>query len=178
MRIGNRGLIVGVVLVVGLAGACSTGGGGGGGARGELINLSACPAGLDTDALAAEAVPLVNQQRTSAGVAALAVDPVLTQVAQDFAEQMIAEGFATHENPVTGERVGDRLNSAGYVWTSAGENLNFGQCTASQSVNEWVDSSAHRDILMNPIYTETGMGLAQGGPERMYWVQVFATPAN
>ncbi|MCP4247287.1 MAG: CAP domain-containing protein [bacterium] len=165
-----------VALAAGLLAGCSSGGGGGGG-RGELINLSACDEGLNTTALAAEAADLVNDQRANFGVATLVVDPTLAQVAQAFAEQMIAEGFATHVNPNTGEDAGDRMTAAGYAWAARGENLAFGQCSAQQAVEEWMASTAgHREILLNGAYTETGVGVAQGGEERMYWVQVFASP--
>ena len=57
--IGGGLALVGLVLM----GACTAGGGGGGGDRGQLIDLSACPAGLDTAALAAKrniTLPLVR----------------------------------------------------------------------------------------------------------------------
>ncbi len=155
---------------------CGAGGGGGGGARGELINLSECPAGLDTQALAAEAAALGNDERAQVGVPALTVDPVLTAVAEDYAQTMGIQGFTGHVDPNTGEDGGDRLDAAGYVWTARAENLEYGACSAQQAVDDWMNSSEHRDHLLDPAYTETGVGLYQGGEEGTYWVQVFATP--
>ncbi len=168
----SGGLIA--LLAVGVLAGCGAGGGGGG--RGGLINLSACPANLDTAALAAEAVTLGNQERAQAGVPALEVDPTLTAVAEDYAQTMGTEGFTGHVNPITGEDPGDRLNATGYVWIARAENLEYGACTAQKAVEDWMRSEEHRDHLLDPVYTATGIGVFQGGAEGTYWVQVFASP--
>jgi uncharacterized protein YkwD len=163
------------LLTLAVVWSCTTGGGGGG--RGELINLSACPANMDVDALAADAVALTNTERLAMGVPALNTNAALTAAAQAHAESMAIEGFTGHENPNTGSRVGDRVTAQGYTWTAVGENLEYGGCTADWVVTEWLNSTAgHREILLNPVYTDIGVGVYQGGAERTYWVQVFATP--
>ena len=168
----SGGLIT--LLAAGVLAGCSAGGGGGG--RGELINLSACPANLDTAALAAEAVRLTNQERAALGIPELTSDVLLTTAARNHAQAMATQGFAGHENPYTGDRVGDRVTEAGYVWSLVAENLEFGACSAEQAVQDWMNSQAHREHVLDPSYQDVGIAVYQGGAEDTYWVQVFASP--
>lgn len=74
----------------------------------------------------------------------------------------------------------DRMAAAGYVGRAAGENIAMGQQTPRQVVDGWLDSDGHCSNLMNPIFTELGVGFWEadsgGGFARIprkYWVQNF-----
>ena len=131
--------------------------------------------------MAAEVVTLGNQERAQARLAPLTFNAALAAAAQGHAEDLGIRGFAdaagenAHVNP-EGENPGDRISAQGYDWSARAENVLFGGCTAEGAVQDWVNSELHRQNLMSPTYTETGVGLYQGGEHRMYWVQVFASP--
>jgi uncharacterized protein YkwD len=136
---------------------------------------TSCSEEYTTAELAAQAVELGNAARIDNGVPALTVSAVLTAVAEDYAERMALEGFTGHEDP-EGNSVRERVEAAGYDWIAVAENLAYGPCTAERAIEGWLNSEGHRANLLSPLLTETGMGVYRGGPERMYWVHVFADP--
>jgi uncharacterized protein YkwD len=88
---------------------------------------------------------------------------------------MDAQDYFAHENPA-GERAWDRMSHAGYDWQTAGENLAAGNATAEATMGQWLDSDGHCANLMNPNFTDLGVGYVPGGPYGTLWVQNFATP--
>ena len=77
-----------------------------------------------------------------------------------------------------GSAPGDRAERAGYEWRTVGENIAAGQQTAEQVVAEWLESPRHCANLMDPDFTEMGVGYAFGpkSPKGVYWAQVFGAP--
>ncbi|NJR62658.1 MAG: hypothetical protein HC769_29995, partial [Cyanobacteria bacterium CRU_2_1] len=49
------------------------------------------------------------------------------------------------------------------------ENVAQGQKTPSEVVRSWMKSPGHRQNILNPNFTEIGVGYSQN-----YWTQVFA----
>ena len=68
------------------------------------------------------------------------------------------------------------MTAAGYVWQTAGENLAGGNATAEATMQQWLDSDGHCANLMNPAFTELGVGYFPGGPYTTLWVQNFGAP--
>ena len=68
-------------------------------------------------------VTLTNQARAAAGLPALTVDPVLTDMARWRARDMIDKNYFSHSIPPDGRQVFDYLTAAGYCYKVAGENL-------------------------------------------------------
>ena len=123
---------------------------------------------------------LVNFYREEHGLGALVLHRDLDRAAQRYAERMSKEGFFDHKSP-DGQSYASRITEAGYQWLSCGENLALGQLSARQVMAEWIKSDSHRANLLNPGFTEIGMGFAVGiSPQkektRPYWVQEFASP--
>lgn len=78
-----------------------------------------------------------------------------------------------------GVNVGDRIVATGYRPWLWGENIASGQSSAENAVADWLYSDGHCRNLMDPDFTETGIGLAYGeldGERIIYWTQNFATP--
>lgn len=134
----------------------------------------------------AEVVALVNEVRatgTSCGsngdfapAGPLTVSPHLTCAARAHSQDMSERGFFNHVNP-DGEGPSDRIDETGYAWTAVGENIAGGPMTAADAVNGWLASDDHCANLMNPTYTEIGVGLYEGaGQYTFYWTQTFGTP--
>lgn len=64
-----------------------------------------------------------------------------------------------------------RIDTEGYKWVIAGENAAYGFTTAQQVMKAWLESPGHCKNIMNPKFTELGLGRAG-----TYWTQVFASP--
>lgn len=56
----------------------------------------------------------------------------------------------------------------GYHWNAIAENIAFGQQTAQEVVNAWMNSPAHKANILNCTYQDTG--IAKVGN---YWTQIF-----
>lgn len=121
-------------------------------------------------------VAMINEQRRQAGVPPLHEAPSLTRAALLHAGQMAIVGRLDHVLPdELHPRPEDRLAAAGYAWQAWAENLASGR-DPSDIVARWMASSAHRASILNPNYTETGVGFVLDGSGRGYYVQLFARP--
>ena len=72
----------------------------------------------------------------------------------------------------------DRLRAAGYKFLKAAENIAMGEKGASQDLvmKSWMESELHRKNILNPDYTEIGVGIAADKSGQLYYTQVFAMP--
>lgn len=136
-------------------------------------NEAAIPA--NNDRLVAQVLSLINEKRTRIGLNEVTLNPVLTQVAESYAEQMIQQGFFAHENP-DGDGPGERAIRAGYVFLAVGENLAAGQESAEQVMAEWMASPEHKEIILGLQWREVGIGIRIGGELGVYWVLEFGNP--
>jgi uncharacterized protein YkwD len=129
---------------------------------------------------------LVNQARSTARTCGstshpaappIAVDDRLVAAAGKWARRMASEGFFSHVGP-DGSTPAQRIEAEGYRWRTWGENIAAGQQTAEHVVQSWLASPGHCTNIMNPAFTETGIGHVrdEASPSDDYWVQKFATP--
>jgi len=76
----------------------------------------------------------------------------------------------------------DRARNNGYTFSRLGENISMGtyRDTIQEAVDSWLASPGHCVNLMNPLYTEVGVGYVEreGTLYRNYWTQVLGTPSN
>lgn len=124
-------------------------------------------------------VMLVNEIRVQHGLKPLKYSSLLEQSAQGYADKMAEKGFFAHVSP-DGETLRERVERTGYYdrsfsadclcvkGYSLGENLARGQKTAEEAVSAWMESPSHRAAILNPDYTDIGIGATAG-----YWVQHF-----
>jgi uncharacterized protein YkwD len=128
------------------------------------------------DATIARALELTNIERQKNGLAPLALNPQLYEAAQAYSVVLATSGCFAHDcGPVPD--MADRLRNAGYTgWTGIAENIAAGYPTPEAVVQGWMSSPGHRANLLNPRYTEIGIGLAAGGGRYgTYWTQNFGT---
>jgi uncharacterized protein YkwD len=132
--------------------------------------------GGGTGTFADQVVKMVNDQRLAAGCKALAVNPILTSVAQAHSQDMADHDYFDH-NSQDGTTPFQRMTKAGYKYTSAGENIAAGQPTPADVMDAWMHSDGHKANILNCGYTEIGVGYATGvGRYHSYWTQDFGTP--
>jgi uncharacterized protein YkwD len=69
----------------------------------------------------------------------------------------------------------DRIRHQGYSYTAAAENIAAGYGTAEQVFNGWKNSPGHNANMLNPKYTQIGIGRAtvSGSTYGTYWTTDF-----
>jgi uncharacterized protein YkwD len=118
-----------------------------------------------------QALTLLNNDRAKYGLSALKANNKLNQLAEDYAEDMIARGFFSHNNP-EGQTPFDRMRAAGVSYRTAGENLAINSnVTAAETA--FMNSSGHRANILNSAFTEVGIGVVQNSSGQVYVVQEF-----
>ncbi len=133
-----------------------------------------------------QVLALVNQVRSegrscgSAGQFAatgpVTMSPALRCAARVHSADMAARGFFEHDNP-SGESPWDRMAKAGYAsYSTAGENIAAGSPDAAGTMMQWLDSDGHCSNIMNPGFSELGVGYSTGGTYGHLWTQDFASP--
>ncbi|MFP2929586.1 CAP domain-containing protein [Pyxidicoccus sp. 3LG] len=134
----------------------------------------------------AQVLTLVNQRRadgaTCGGVAkppvpALTLDNRLRCAARKHSKDMGTNNFMSHTGS-NGSTPWQRMNSAGYTYRSAGENVAAGYSTATAVVNGWMSSTGHCNNIMNASFTQLGVGYfhAPSSTYKHYWTQDFGRP--
>lgn len=122
------------------------------------------------DAWTRQVVELVNAERAKAGLPALTVDSGAASAAQVRAKE-IASAFS-HTRP-DGSSFSTALKEAGVSYSSAGENIAYGQQSPQEVMKQWMNSAGHRANILNPDYTAIGVGHHETGAGVDYWTQLF-----
>ncbi len=138
---------------------------------------------LSSGKLANQVLREINQQRVLNGVGPLMLNRRLASAAQKHAEDMVKRDYLGHRSPDL-RGLTDRVTSAGYPWHAVAENLAAGKLPVNRTVQSWMTSPSHRENMLNPDYSEAGVGYAffsdDGKRPRYdhYWVVVFAAPSR
>lgn len=135
-----------------------------------------CGIPAEAEQYATRVVEMVNEERVSQGLPAVSVNAVLTDMAANYACELIEGDFFDHTSPITGSTVGSRALQAGYYFKKVGENLAGGQTTPEQVMNEWMASTGHRENILDSSFIEMGTAVRTGGTYKWYWVQEFGLP--
>ena len=149
---------------------------------------------------------LINNERVKRGLPALDWDDRIAKIARDHSEDMAANDYFRHDN-LKGESPTDRGNVAGYschkplgggvysyglaenIWlgweyssrihSTGGTRYNWMSQTqiARQAVSSWMNSTGHRQNILDSQYDKTGIGVgfgsADGKPYAVYLTQNF-----
>ncbi|WP_331618263.1 SafA/ExsA family spore coat assembly protein [Serpentinicella sp. ANB-PHB4] len=118
-----------------------------------------------------EVVRLVNIERSKHGLNPMKENWELSRVARYKSNDMRDRGYFSHTSPTYGSPF-NMMKNFGIRYTAAGENIARGQRSAQAVMNGWMNSPGHRKNILNPNFTEIGVGYASGarGP---YWTQMF-----
>ena len=117
----------------------------------------------------AEVVQLVNDARQENGLQPLTASGELSRVARIKSQDMVDQGYFSHTSPTYGTPF-QMLTSFGISYSTAGENIAYGQKTPQEVVNTWLNSPGHRANILNASYTQIGVGYVADGN---YWTQLF-----
>jgi uncharacterized protein YkwD len=117
---------------------------------------------------------LTNVERANHGLPPLALSRELSRAAQTYAEVLANSDCFQHTcGPVPDMR--DRVEQAGYTgWTAMAENIAAGYRSPEIAIAAWMGSDGHRANMLNPHYTEIGIGMSMSdGSYGVYWTQNF-----
>jgi uncharacterized protein YkwD len=131
------------------------------------------PAPGNGDRVAAATLCLINQQRTHAGLAALADNAKLDQVARAHSQDMTANLYFDHVSP-SGSTPESRMTQVGYIsnrvsWV-VGENIAWGTgslATPASIVDTWMHSPEHRANILDARFRDSGIGVSPAVPETL-----------
>ncbi|MEK6675692.1 MAG: CAP domain-containing protein [Planctomycetota bacterium] len=137
-----------------------------------------CLAPEDAARLADQVLQYVNLERVAEGLPPVVMNSTLEDIAGDYACRMVDEGFFDHRDPGTGAGPAQRALDGEYLFYAIGENLAAGQQTPVEVMNVWMESDAHRGIILDPKWEEIGIAVRTGGAYAVYWVQEFGQPAE
>jgi uncharacterized YkwD family protein len=118
---------------------------------------------------AQQVIELTNNERRKNGLPPLSADVSLSKVAQTKTNDMNSKHYFSHTSPTYGSPF-DMMRDFGVTYKAAGENIAMGQTTAQQVVTSWMNSEGHRKNILNPSYTNIGVGYTTSGN---YWSQMF-----
>ncbi|MBO8187534.1 CAP domain-containing protein [Streptomyces spirodelae] len=121
--------------------------------------------------LQGQIVELVNKERAKAGCKPVTVDARLTKAAEAHSEDMAEHSNMSHTGS-DGSSPDERIERAGYSWSTYGENVAYGYSSPESVMEGWMNSSGHRANILNCDFKEIGVSHAQPGH---YWTQDFAT---
>jgi uncharacterized protein YkwD len=100
---------------------------------------------------------LINNERAKVGAGPLRIDARLVAAARSHSTDMALNDFFDHVN-LKGMTFNERIAAQGYVFSAAGETLSAGGDPAT-CITMWLESPSHRETMLNPIFTEVGIGV-------------------
>jgi len=83
------------------------------------------------------------------------------------------------EHVLDGKGPGKRARAAGYRFDWIAENIAAGEEWPLEGVvSGWMESKGHRENILNPNYTEAGVGLAKTDKGEWYYTLLFGRPSE
>jgi len=146
-------------------------------------SVSCGNSGCSADSPELQMFALLNSDRTAPEQAAethgrakpLQWDPRLAALARAHSVEL-ANGSFSHVSP-DGSLPSDRMSRAGIRWLSMGENIAQAQDVAraqGMMMNEPRFQQNHRANILNPSFTNVGVGIVNGPDGMLYITQEFA----
>jgi uncharacterized protein YkwD len=134
-------------------------------------NLAQPDAQLD----AAAAASMISGYRTNNGLAAVTLDPELTQLAEAQAAIMAKRDRLDH---AAGRPFVVRLKASGYDAKLAAENIGAGYHTLAEAFSGWRDSPPHRANMLLAGATRIGIAAVYtpASKYKVYWALILAAP--
>lgn len=136
---------------------------------------------LSSDILAEQSkkiIALTNNIRKELNISPLQENQVLNQAALNKAQDMLVDQYFAHVSP-DDRALRHWLYDLKYNFKFAGENLAIGFSDANNVVAAWKESPTHYSNIIDPDFTEIGVGVVSGdynGYETTLIAQYFGNP--
>ncbi|MCL2361208.1 MAG: CAP domain-containing protein [Defluviitaleaceae bacterium] len=122
----------------------------------------------------AELITLINKERETDGVPPLNLDWELARLARLKTEEMKTHKLFDHESLIYGSPA-QLLDLFHIPYTKAGANIAMGQETPMDVLCAWRKSSDHHANIMDPCFTNAGVGLSWDDDGIPYWTLLLIT---
>jgi len=139
---------------------------------GQKVNI---PEAAPLKTLEDEVVRLVNVERSKNGLPALGNNWQVARVARTKSQDMIDKNYFSHQSPTYGSPF-NMMENFGIKFSSGAENIAYGQKTAAEVMNGWMNSAGHRANILSRNITQIGVGCAKKANGTLYWTQMFIKP--
>lgn len=115
---------------------------------------------------------LVNAERIKVGASPLTLNTSLCSAANIRAVEIV--DCFSHTRP-DGASFSTAIDSLNISYRGCGENIAAGQTSAEEVMSQWVASEGHYNNIINPNYTQLGVGyyLDNNSTYKYHWVQLF-----
>lgn len=121
-----------------------------------------------------EILRITNGYRKEGGLEPFTLNTKLTEIANVRAEELAWSGKHSHYRP-DGSHCFSIFRENGFNSGLAGENIGWGFASPEAVCQAWKDSPTHYENIMNPQFTQIGIGVAaDADPDSNFcWVQHF-----
>ena len=126
-------------------------------------------------AVGQDVVNQTNQNRANVGLPPLVINAQLTAAAEAHSAEQATRNTMTHTG-ANGSNPGQRMKNAGYRPSTWGENVAAGYPDPASVVNGWINSPGHRANILNPAFTEIGVGAVTSSSGAIYWTMDLGAP--
>ncbi|HEX8182363.1 MAG TPA: CAP domain-containing protein [Candidatus Saccharimonadales bacterium] len=138
--------------------------------------------GAATTLSANELLQDTNIERSRLQQPDLIINPKLNAAAQAKANDMVQRDYWSHNAP-DGTTPWSFVESSGYEYQAAGENLAFGFMNAQTILAGWMNSPEHRANVLNSNYADVGFGITtaenfQGQGRTTVVVAIYGRPIS
>jgi hypothetical protein len=138
---------------------------------GALLPILAAPVAAATGSR--ELISAANAERSKAGLAPVASHSTLNVIAAERALQQAADENLSHDF----DYVMARFDQENVCWQGFGEILAWnGSGAAGDFIEQWMNSTPHRQIMLGSSYTVAGGAWARGADGHWYAAMLFMTP--
>ena len=136
---------------------------------------SLAQAGVQVDARAAAS--MISGYRKDNGLGPVALDPVLTRLAEQQAAAMARSDKLDHN---AGGAFFDRMKASGYLYKAAAKDIGAGYYTLAEAFSGWRDSPPHRAKMLLKDVTRIGIAAVYqpNTKYKVFWALVLAAPAD
>lgn len=117
---------------------------------------------------------LTNAARMQHGLPILEWEEPLRETARKHSEDMAANNYFSHTNP-EGESPFDRMQDDGITFRMAGENLAAGQPSSIFAHEGLMNSTGHRENILNDGFRQLAVGVAFSEDAQPYYTENFLT---
>lgn len=117
---------------------------------------------------------LINAYRAENGLGPLALQDELGDAAEFHSQDMATADYFAHTLS-DGTSAGENISNFGYSGGTWGENIAAGMETAAEALYYWQNSPGHNATMLDPNYTEIGIGrfYGDGSYYGWYWTTTF-----
>jgi uncharacterized protein YkwD len=129
-----------------------------------------------TDAIEKELWNLTNKERGFQNLPLLEFSSALSEMARQHSLDMAHQEEPSHLSS-DGKTLTDRLEDAGLFYVNAGENVAFSETFVAEFIHkELFESKEHRENILDPDFTQIGIGIIRLEKKGYYVTQNFLRP--